>query len=85
MQILGARNPSLIGVESNRPLVTRHSLAGDAEPIDLLRESSDTRRWTSVSPAGAFSTAAELFDAHPESLDDVFDFEPEETLAGPIK
>ena len=84
-RFLGARNRSLIGVESNRPLVTRRSLVGNAERIDLPRESSDTRRWTSVSPAGSFSTAAELFDAHPESLDDVFDFEPEETLAGPIK
>jgi len=84
-RFLGARNSSLIGVESNRPLVTRHSLTRNAEHIDLLRESSDTRRWTSVSPAGVYSTAVELFDAHPELLDDVFDFELEENLTGLIE
>ena len=81
------RNFSIKAVASNGPLVTRRSWKSNAGPRDFslgLRGSLATRPAANVSTKEPFSTAAELFDAHPESLDDVFDFEFEETFAGLI-
>ena len=80
----GDRNFSAKAVKNNRPLVTQQSRTSNAEPRDSslgLRGSLATRSTTNVSTKDSFSTAAELFDAHPESLDEVFDFELEETFA----
>ena len=86
-QFVGDGNSSLRGSESNRFLTNRHSFAPNAEQISFslgLRESLVTRPSANVSTAVSFSTAAELFDAHPESLGDVFDLELEGSLEGPV-
>ena len=76
----GTRRSSLNGPERNGPLVTRRSLQGSAASFELSSESRRQYRSPKVSTEKSFTTAAELFDAHPESLDDVFDFEVEEVL-----
>ena len=82
--IFGERDSGFRAFESDGPVVTRRSLKGSAESLDFSYESRDQHPSTRVSTADSYSSAAELFDAHPESLDDVFDFEIEETLVGLI-
>ena len=80
-----ARDLSSRGFEGNGP--TRQSLSFNTERFNFspeLPKSLVTRPSAKVVTESAFSTAAELFDAHPESLDEVFDFEFEETFAGLI-
>ena len=79
---LVARNSSLGGSESNRPLLTRSSLKGNTERIELSDASRVTVSTAFVATEKSFSTAAELFDANPESLDEVFDFEFQESVVG---
>ena len=79
---LVACKSSLGGSESNRPLLTRSSLKGNAERIELSDASRVTVPTAIVANEGSFSTAADLFDAHPESLDEVFDFEFQESVVG---
>ena len=81
---LGDRDSGLRGFESEG-LVTRRSLALNAERQDLSLGFRETRSATNSSTLDSFSTAAELFDAHPETLDEIFDFQFEEPLAGLIK
>ena len=80
---VGAGDLSLRGFESKGLLVARRPLAWNAERLDSsaeLRDSLVKPPSANVSTEDSFLTAAELFDAHPESLDEVFDFEFEETL-----
>ena len=65
---LGDRKSSLRGAESSGPLATRRSLTGSAEQIDSSYETREQYPVASVSTENSISTAAELFDAHPESL-----------------
>ena len=78
------RDSSLSGFRNDAPLVAGHSLKGSAERIEFSNETSGQLPSVNVSQENFFSSAAELFDAHPESLDDVFDFEFAEILAGLI-
>ena len=78
------RTTSLRDSESSRPFVKPLALTGNAESVDFSLEPSDTHSTAKVVIEESFSTAAELFDAHPESLDEVFDFEIESTLQGLI-
>ena len=89
----GAGDASLRGFESKGPLVARRPLVGSAERLDFSPKLRDSLELcdslvkppsANVSIEDSFSTAAELFDAHPESLNGVFDFELEETFAGLI-
>ena len=82
---LRVRNLSFRGIENNRSFLTRRSLARNAQSSGSVRESRDVYPSTNVSTEDSFSTAAELFDANPESLDGVFDFEFEEAVAGLIE
>ena len=70
--------------ESNGSLALRRSLTPNANRLDLQLESLDEKSGANDSTEVAFSTAAELFDADPESLDEVFDFQPDETFAALI-
>ena len=81
---LGALSPSLEGFRSDEGSIKRSSLTSNVERLELLLETGDEHPPTIESTDKSFSTAAELFDAQFESLDDVFDFELEETLAGQI-
>ena len=81
---LGDRNSSLRVAESSGPLATRRFLTGGAEQIDLSYETREQFTSGTVSTERSFLTSADLFDAHPESLDNVFDFGLEETFAGLI-
>ena len=80
-RFLEHRHAYLRGSENYESFVERRSLAVSVSSVD---SSWDTRDSASKSIGRSFSTAAELFDAHPESLDEVFDFELEETLTGLI-
>ena len=82
---LGGRNSSLRAAESSGLLVTRRTLKGNAEQLVSSYESRAANLITNVPAEESFSTAAELFDAHPESLNGVFDFEVDEALAGLIE
>ena len=75
---------SLRAVEGNGPLMTRRSLPRSADQIDSFYEMRKQNPVTNAWTENSFSTAAELFDAHPETLDEVFEFQFEETLAGLI-
>ena len=83
-RFLGAGRLSFSGSQGNRPLLKQRSLQGSAERINGSSESLGQYPSANVATAESFSTAADLFDAHPESLDDVFDFEAEEVFAGLI-
>ena len=83
-QFLGAGRSSFRGSQGNRPLLKQRSLQGSAERINGSPESLDQYPLANASSAESFSTAADLFDAHPESLDVVFDFEVEKVFAGLI-
>ena len=83
-RIVGDRDTSLRVSESDDQLVTRRSLEISSERIDLPSGSLDVHSSVNVSQEDSVSTTAEFFDAHPETLDDVFDFELEEMLAGLI-
>ena len=82
---LSARNLSFRGVENNRSFLTRRSLARNAQSSGSLQELRDVYPSTNVSTEDSFSTAAELFDANPKSLDGVFDFEFEEAFKALIE
>ena len=77
----GGRTSSFIGSESKEPLAKRHSLTQNAKRVDLSNESRDQHPSGEVSIKRSFSTAAELFDADPELLDEVFDVESEGIFA----
>ena len=81
-RILGDRDLSLRVSKSDGQLVTRRSLKTSSERIDLPSESLDVHSPVNVSQEDSVSIAADFFDAHPETLDEVFDFEAEEMLAG---
>ena len=81
---LDNRSSGLRDAEHDETRVTRHSLRGNAERFDFMQKLRNTRPVASVPTEESISTAAELFDAHPESLDGVFDFEFEDTFAGLI-
>ena len=68
-QFLGARGLGSGSAEVNESLVTHRSLKGSVERLSA--------KGLAEKP---ISTAAELFDSHPESLDNVFDFEIEEMI-----
>ncbi|MDB2687512.1 right-handed parallel beta-helix repeat-containing protein [Mariniblastus sp.] len=73
--IVADQNSSLIRSETNEPLATLGSLKGSGPGFSYEQHPA-----TSASIEQTLWTAAELFDTHPESLDDVFDFEFEESL-----
>ena len=58
-------------------LVDRRLLKGSQERIGFSNEPRDVYPTTNVSTERSFFTAAEFFDAHPELLDEVFNFELE--------
>ena len=65
-------NSSLDRSEIWESLAPRKSLQGSTKQIDF---SLDQHPATDVLIEQSYSSAAELFDAHPESLDEVFEFE----------
>ena len=75
------RNSSLNRFKTNGLLALQGSLKGSTE---RLASSHEQHPVTNVSTNDSFSTAAALFDAHPESLDEIFDFELDDSLAGLI-
>ena len=77
---LNDRTSSLRDSQSERPFVKRRSLAENTDRPDFAHESRNQRRLASDSVERSFSTAAELFDADPESMNEVFDSQFEETL-----
>ena len=84
---LGNRDSVSIDSQNNRSFVTRRSLRGSGEPIEFSVES--VKQLSSINVGqeeqkDSFSTAAELFDDHPESLEGVFDFEIEDAFAALI-
>ena len=81
-RFLGDRISSSRGFEGDGPLVKRSSLTGFAERVDFSNDSRDHQLSGEASTEPTFATAAELFDAHPESLDEVFDIEFDDALAG---
>ena len=81
-RFLGDRISSSRGFEGDGTLVKRAALTGFAERVDLSNDSRDQQLPGKVVTERSFETAAELFDAHPESLDDVFDFEFDDASAG---
>ena len=68
--------------EGDGPLAKRAALTGFAERVEFSNDSRGQQLSGKVSPARSFTKAAELFDAHPESLDEVFDLEFDDALAG---
>ncbi|MDB2686951.1 hypothetical protein N9Y42_07035, partial [Mariniblastus sp.] len=78
---LSDRNSSQVELAINQPLATRTSSQESTEQFASSLDSGDQRQTADLSTKQSFSTAAELFDAHPESLDEMFDFEFDETLA----
>ena len=79
------RISSLRSSESDDSLAWRRFLASNVGRPDLSgesRELGEKRSLDNASNEQTFSTAAELFDAHPESLDEVFDFEFQESFVG---
>ena len=78
----GYRNSSSNDSESDDSLVQQRSMARNGETIDVSYESRNEQPSANVSTADAFSSAAELFDTHPELLDGAFDSELEDTFAG---
>ena len=78
------RSSSLRSDESSDLLGARQFSRGAQERLGFARELGEASLSTSVPNEITFSTAAELFDAHPESLDEVFDFQLEGDLAGLI-
>ena len=79
-RFLGARASRFRSFGNTEVLVPRSTLTWDARKFDLPNESRILYRSANVSTEQSISTAAELFDAHPESLEGVFGFELEETL-----
>ena len=75
------RNSSLNRFKTNGLLALQGSLKGSTE---RLASSHEQHPVTDVSTDDSFSNAAALFDAHPESLDEIFDFELDDSLAGLI-
>ena len=82
-RFLGANDSSLRDSVSDGPLEVRRTLTSFAEN-SLPRESRDEYRSANDSAERTFTTAAELLDAHPESLDDVLDFQLEDIFRGTI-
>ena len=80
-KFVGTRLSSLSDVDGNDRLVTRSSLTSNEERVIFSSESRVEHPSKLISVEKPISTAAELFDADPDSLDKVFDFELEETLA----
>ena len=79
------RISSLRSSESNDSLAWRRFLASNEGRPDLSGESRELGKRRPLADAlieQTISTAAELFDAHPESLDEVFDFEFQESFVG---
>ena len=81
-RFLGDRISSSRGFEGDGPLVKRATLTGFAKRVDLSNDARDHQLSAKVSTERSFATAAELFDAQPESLDEVFDIEFDDALAG---
>ena len=82
--LLGARS-GLIGARSNGLIAKQGALSSNEESVKVRHEQNVESPSDDASIMDSFSTAAELFDAHPESLDEVFDLEFGETLAGLIE
>jgi len=78
-RFLGARKLSAKGPESNGLLAKRRSLTENTERLDISQDSHNKPSAANLSTEKSFSTAAELFDARPESLDGIFDFQLEES------
>ena len=70
-RFLGAQDSSLQGFKSFKPMVSSRPLKGSVEGLGFSLESKDS-----------FATASKLFDANPETLDEVFDFEFKDSFAG---
>ena len=81
---LGDRGSNLESSENKESFSDRRFLALDLERPDYSDDSRDTHSTVNGSSERSFSTAADLFDAHPESLDDVFDFQLEDVFANLI-
>ena len=79
---LDAGNSSLSNSERTRPLVNHHPLTANPQSPNFSYESREQHPSPAVPTEESFSTAAELFDSHPESLDQVFSSILEETFAG---
>ena len=82
---LDAHSSNLTDFERNRRLVNHRPLIQRSQSSDFSYELLERHPAATVPVEVAFSTAAELFDAHPESLDEVFDLELEVTFAGLIE
>ena len=68
--------------EEDATLVRQRLLTQNSVNLDAQDEVHDAYPTNEVSAESSFSTAAELFDAHPESLDELFNFQLEEDLLG---
>ena len=60
----------------------RRSLTANSQQLNFSDEPREQNSVVNASTEENFSTAAELFDAHPESLEDIFDSELEAGLTG---
>ena len=72
-----AADPEEDATLARRPLLTQNS-----DNLEAQNEVHDAYPTNDFSVESSFSTAAELFDAHPESLDELFNFQLEEDLLG---
>ena len=70
----GGRDSSRKGAEHNVPLAQQRPLVLTAQDLGFTDKSREEFATAHLPTEESFSTIADLFDAHPESLDEVFDF-----------
>ena len=83
---VAAHNPSFLEFKDNDRVPKQHRLKrnaelGYAEHFDLLFESREDHTMAKLPNKETFSTSAEWFDTHPESVDEIFHFGFEDILA----
>ena len=78
---VAACNSSFIGFDDNDRVPKQYHLKGNADHFDLLFGSRQDRPLAERPNEETFSTAAELFDIHPESLEEVFNLKLVDILA----
>ena len=76
------RSSDAVDSDEEASFVTWRSRTQNSESLNTQNELQDAFPTNQVSMETSFSTAAELFDAHPESLDELYDFQLEEDLIG---